>query len=132
MIENDETSRCIPPITPIYPATEGLSQRVFRALIYRALENLATESVPTLLPKNVKLGDRAHALHEIHFPTTEAQRDIAREHLVFSEFFAMQMLIAARRSAATLRSGQAHAGPGELLQKFLRGLPFDLTDAQRA
>jgi ATP-dependent DNA helicase RecG len=131
VIENDDdVSVHFRRITPIYPATEGLSQRVFRALIYRTLENLATESVPTLLPKNVKLGDRAHALHEIHFPTTEAQRDIAREHLVFSEFFAMQMLIAARRSAAAQRSGQAHSGPGVLLEKFLRGLPFDLTDAQ--
>ncbi len=42
----------------------------------------------------------------------------------------MQMLIAARRSATSLRSGQAHCGPGALLEKFLRGLPFDLTDAQ--
>jgi ATP-dependent DNA helicase RecG len=131
VIENDDDiSVHFRRITPIYPATEGLSQRVFRVLIYRALENLATESVATLLPKNVKLGDRAHALHEIHFPTTEAQRDAAREHLVFSEFFAMQMLIASRRSAAALRSGQVHAGSGEQLEKFLRGLPFDLTDAQ--
>ena len=131
VIENDdEISVHFRRITPIYPATEGLPQRVFRGLIYRVLENLALDSVPTLLPKNVNLGTREHALHEIHFPTTEAQREAAREHLVFSEFFAMQMLIASRRSAAALRSGQAHCGPGELLEKFLRGLPFDLTDAQ--
>ena len=131
VIENDDDiSVHFRRITPIYPATEGLPQRVFRSLIYRVLENLALDSVPTLLPKNVNLGTREHALHEIHFPTTEAQRDAAREHLVFSEFFAMQMLIAARRAATALRTGQAHAGPGELLEKFLRGLPFDLTDAQ--
>ncbi|HYJ04831.1 MAG TPA: DEAD/DEAH box helicase, partial [Chthoniobacterales bacterium] len=98
--------------------------------IYRVLENLALDSVPTLLPKNVNLGTREHALHEIHFPTTKEQQEAAREHLVFSEFFAMQMLIGARRSAATLRSGRAHAGSGELLEKFLRGLSFDLTNAQ--
>ena len=131
VIENDDDiSVHFRRITPIYPATEGLPQRVFRVLIYRALENLAPGSVATLLPKNVRLGDRTHALHEIHFPTTEAQRDAAREHLVFSEFFAMQMLIASRRSAAASRSGQVHAGVGELLEKFLRGLPFDLTNAQ--
>jgi ATP-dependent DNA helicase RecG len=131
VIENDDDiSVHFRRITPIYPATEGLPQRVFRVLIYRVLENLALESVPTLLPKGVNLGTREHALHEIHFPTTEAQRDAAREHLVFSEFFAMQMLIASRRSAAALRTGKAHSGPGELLEKFLRGLPFDLTDAQ--
>jgi ATP-dependent DNA helicase RecG len=131
VIENDDDiSVHFRRITPIYPATEGLPQRVFRSLIYRVLENLALESVPTLLPKNVNLGTREHALHEIHFPTTETQRVAAHEHLVFSEFFAMQLLIAARRFATASRTGQSHAGPGELLKRFLRGLPFDLTDAQ--
>jgi len=131
VIENDdEISVHFRRITPIYPATEGLSQRVFRGLIFRALENLDADSVPTLLPKSVKLGSREHALHEIHFPTTTAQWDEAREHLVFSEFFAMQMLIGSRRNEAVLRPGQRHAGAGALLEKFLRALPFDLTAAQ--
>ncbi|MEY2499620.1 MAG: ATP-dependent helicase RecG, partial [Verrucomicrobiota bacterium] len=131
VIENDdEISVHFRRITPIYPATEGLSQRVFRGLIYRVLENLDSDSVETLLPKGINLGGRVEALHQIHFPESEAQRDAAREHLVFSEFFAMQMLIASRRAAASARSGRAHCGPGMLLEKFVRGLPFDLTDAQ--
>jgi ATP-dependent DNA helicase RecG len=131
VIENDdEISVHFRRITPIYPATEGLSQRIFRGMIFRALENLEPNSVPTLLPKNVNLGTREHALHEIHFPTTAAQRDAAREHLIFSEFFAMQLLIGSRRSEATLRTGQAHSARGELMERFLRGLPFDLTAAQ--
>ena len=131
VIENDdEISVHFRRITPIYPATEGLSQRVFRGLIFKALEDLDPDSVPTLLPKNVNLGSREHALHEIHFPTTTAQRDAAREHLVFSEFFAMQMLIGSRRNEAVSRAGQRHGGNGELLEKFLCALPFDLTKAQ--
>jgi ATP-dependent DNA helicase RecG len=131
VVENDdEISIHFRRITPIYPATEGLSQRVFRGLIFNALENLDPETVRTLLPKNVNLGSREHALHEIHFPTTGPQRDAAREHLVFSEFFAMQLLIGSRRSDAILRTGQVHSARGELLEKFLRRLPFDLTAAQ--
>src|SRR5881394_186753 len=131
VIENDdEISVHFRRITPIYPATEGLSQRVFRGLIFKALEDLAPDSVPRLLPKNVNLGSREHVLHEIHFPTTTAQRDAAREHLVFSEFFAMQMLIGSRRNEAVSRMGQRHGAKGELLEKFLRALPFDLTKAQ--
>ena len=131
VIENDdESSVHFRRITPIYPATEGLPQRVFRVLIHSVLEKLALDSVPTLLPKNANLGTREHALHEIHFPTTKEQQEAAQEHLVFSEFFAMQMVIGARRSASAARTGQAHAGNGELLEKFLRSLPFDLTDAQ--
>ena len=131
IIENDaEISVHFRRITPIYPATEGLSQRTFRGLIYRALECLDGNSVETLLPPGVDLGERITALHQIHFPANHADLDPAREHLVFSEFFAMQMLIASRRSVAASRSGQAHCGAGVLLEKFLRGLPFDLTDAQ--
>ncbi len=131
VIENDdEISVHFRRITPIYPATEGLSQRVFRGLIFTTLEHLDSDSVPTLMPKGVNLGSREHALHEIHFPSNEEQRAAAHRHLVFSEFFAMQLLIGSRRSAATARPGQAHAAPGALLEQFLRGLPFDLTAAQ--
>lgn len=131
VIENDEeVSVHFRRITPIYPATEGLSQRVFRGLIYLALKSLDKASVETVLPRAIDLGQRIDALNQIHFPDSQVDLDAAREHLVFSEFFEMQMLIAARRSATSLRSGQAHCGPGALLEKFLRGLPFDLTDAQ--
>jgi ATP-dependent DNA helicase RecG len=131
VIENDEEiSVHFRRITPIYPATEGLPQRTFRGLIYRALESLDGNSVETPLPHGIDLGERIIALHQIHFPASQADFDAAREHLVFSEFFAMQMLIASRRSAAAARSGQAHCGAGVLVEKFLRGLPFDLTDAQ--
>jgi ATP-dependent DNA helicase RecG len=131
VIENDnEISVHFRRITPIYPATEGLSQRTFRGLIYRALENLDGDSVETLLPSAINLGERIGALHQIHFPESYADLEPAREHLVFSEFFAMQILIASRRSAAATRSGQAHCGAGVLLEKFLLRLPFDLTEAQ--
>ncbi len=46
VIENDEEiSIHFRRITPIYPATEGLSQRVMRSLIYRALEEVDGSSV---------------------------------------------------------------------------------------
>src|SRR5215212_8907904 len=128
--DDDEISVHFRRITPIYPATEGLSQRAFRGLIFATLENLDADTVPTLLPKSGKLGSREHALHEIHFPTGESERLAAHRHLVFSEFFAMLLLIGSRRSAATTRPGRAHGAPGALLEKFLRGLPFDLTAAQ--
>jgi RecG-like helicase/REP element-mobilizing transposase RayT len=131
VIENDdEMSIHFRRITPIYPATEGLSQRVFRGLLFQTLENLDGETVPTLLPKGINLGSREHALHEIHFPTDFAQRDAARKHLVWSEFFEMQLLIGSRRSELSLKRGQVHAAEGQLLESFLRQLPFDLTAAQ--
>ncbi|MBA2743064.1 MAG: ATP-dependent DNA helicase RecG [Chthoniobacterales bacterium] len=131
VIENDDDlSIHFRRITPIYPATEGLSQRVFRELIYHALQNLDEAEVETLLPRNVDPGGRRRALQQIHFPDDEQSLADAREHLVFSEFFAMQMSIASRRAELASCTGAAHSGSGELLERFLRALPFDLTDAQ--
>jgi ATP-dependent DNA helicase RecG len=128
--EDEELSIHFRRITPIYPATEGISQRVFRGLIFHALENLSDDDVETLLPRNHATGDRRSALQQIHFPESMEARDAGRKHLVFSEFFAMQMTIASRRAQAAARPGRSHSGSGELLERFLRALPFDLTDAQ--
>jgi RecG-like helicase/REP element-mobilizing transposase RayT len=131
VIENDdEISIHFRRITPIYPATEGLSQRVMRSLIYRALEGVDDSSADSLLPADLDGGARNTALRQIHFPESFEMLARAREHLVLSEFFAMQMVIASRRFESSIRSGQAHCSPGKLLGKFLQALPFDLTDAQ--
>ena len=135
VIENDEEiSIHFRRITPIYPATEGLSQRVLRSIVYRLLNELrpAPAGFETLLPRALMNGDmtRAAAIRAIHFPKNWEERDAAREHLVLSEFFAMQMLIASRRTDASIRTGEAHCGSGVLLDRFLKALPFELTRAQ--
>src|SRR6266705_4200673 len=120
-------------ITPIYPATEGLSQRVLRGMIYRLLNELPSgpAGLETLAPSDLVRGERRDAIRAIHFPDSWDERDAAREHLVLSEFFAMQMLIASRRTDASIRTGEAHCGSGVLLDRFLKALPFELTRAQQ-
>src|SRR3989441_3561311 len=131
VIENDEEiSIHFRRITPIYPATEGLSQGALRSIIYRLLNEISDEPLETLAPGGLVHGKRGDAIRAIHFPENWEARDAAREHLVLSEFFAMQMLIASRRSDASIRVGQAHCGSGALLDKFLKALPFELTGAQ--
>lgn len=131
VIENDEEiSIHFRRITPIYPATEGLSQRVLRGIIYRILHEFPKAAWEPIAPGSLVRGERSAAIRTIHFPESWGARDAAREHLVLSEFFAMQMLIASRRFKSSTRGGQAHCGPGALLEKFLKGLPFELTTAQ--
>ncbi|MGI8430705.1 MAG: hypothetical protein ACR2MW_00220, partial [Chthoniobacterales bacterium] len=117
IIENDEEiSIHFRRITPVYPATEGLSSRVLRALIYRLLDETdAAERV---------------TLREMHFPESWESLGEARAALVYEEFLAMQMMIAARRARSRARSGGAHCGEGKLLARFLEALPFHLTNAQ--
>jgi ATP-dependent DNA helicase RecG len=134
VIENDEEiSIHFRRITPIYPATEGLSQRVLRSLIYRLLNELPRDAddFEMLTPRDLVRGERSGAIRAIHFPDTWEARNAAREHLVLTEFFVMQMLIASRRADASVRSGQQHCGPGALLDRFFTSLPFELTTAQK-
>jgi ATP-dependent DNA helicase RecG len=133
VIENDEEiSIHFRRITPIYPATEGLSQRVLRSMIYRLLNELpsASAGLETLAPSNLVRGERPEAIRAIHFPASSEARNAAREHLVLTEFFMMQMLIASRRADASTRRGEKHCGAGALLDRFLKSLPFELTAAQ--
>ena len=132
VIENDEEKSIhLRRITPIYPATEGLSQRMLRSIIYRLLQDLDTAPIEPLLPEDLKDGDRAEAIRAIHFPESWESLTAAREHLVLSEFFAMQMLIASRRADSHARVSAAHCGRGDLLEKFLGTLPFEMTTAQK-
>src|SRR5262249_46939872 len=120
VIENDEEiSIHFRRIAPIYPATEGLPQRALRGIIYRVLHELPSAGLETNAPGTLVRGTRSEAIRAIHFPETWEARDAAREHLVLSELFAMQMLIAARRFESSARQGQAHCGSGALLDKFL-------------
>jgi ATP-dependent DNA helicase RecG len=133
VIENDEEiSIHFRRITPIYPATEGLSQRVLRSMIYRLLNELPSTDagLERLAPSNLAKGERRDAIRAIHFPASWEARDAAHEYLVLTEFFAMQMLIASRRADVSIRQGEKHCGAGELLDRFLKSLPFQLTGAQ--
>src|SRR6195256_3550739 len=104
VIENDEEmSIHFRRITPVYPATEGVSQRLLRSIIYRLLTELSDAPLETLVPAKLASGERRAAIRAIHFPESWEARDASREHLVLSEFFAMQMLIASRRAESGSR-----------------------------
>src|SRR4051794_25992759 len=132
VIENDEEILVhFRRIAPIYPATEGLSQRVLRGLIFRLLEQVQDASANVALPVSLVHGEHENALRKIHFPESEQQLRRVRDHLVLTEFFRMQMQIAAARAENSARIGWRHRTSGRLVDKFLRALPFALTDAQR-
>ncbi len=119
-------------ITPIYPATEGVSQRVLRGLIYRVLQEVDVRDDDVPLPRELRNGEpREDALRQIHFPESEEQLRAVHDHLVLGEFFRMQMQMAWQRASNVLRRGQSHTGSGVMLEQFVTSLPFALTTAQR-
>jgi len=130
IVEGEELSIHVNRITPIYRLTEGITQRMYRAAVYRVLEGLNLASLHDRLPRGLDPTPYGTALRQIHFPDSEAQREAARRHLVLGEFFAMQLFIGAKRAETVSRPGQNHCGPGALMERFHAGLPFPLTGAQ--
>ncbi len=114
VIENDEEiSIHFRRITPIYPATEGLSQRVLRGLIYRVSEEFESDDRQTFVA--AEIGPRRSCgapCRKSISRTVDERSPRARETLVLAEFFAMQMLLASRRSRSRAQKGAVHCGPG--------------------
>lgn len=123
-------------IVPIHPLTEGLTARVMRGLIWRALERFEGQiSEPTPSPINhpasKNLPTRANAVRMIHFPEELTDVEFARQRLALDEFVALQIQIQSRRkkfeaSAKALPC----SGDNRLIKPFLAQLGFKLTPAQ--
>ncbi len=127
--EEEDVSIHLNRITPVHPAGDGVSPRVLRSLIHRALQEMDLFSFPSLLPDAGPT--QASALRDIHFPESLEDFERARQQLVREEFLSIQLIIASRRSAWTRLDGAAKDAPGALLARLLAALPFALTNAQR-
>lgn len=122
-------------IVPIHPATEGLSPRVLRTVIHQALAGYL-DGVPELLPDGVRrrygLMERREALRGLHFPTVWGEADEARRRLAFDELLVLQLgILQRRRALEQVKKGYRYDSRSGLLDRFIGGLPFALTAAQR-
>ncbi len=124
------------PLQPIYPLTEGVSQRLLGRLTARALEGLPE------LPEwqdRACLGRRqwpsfSEALRRLHQPVSAAELALdsaPRQRLAYDELLANQLALALVRGSSARHAGRALAGDGRLRRAVLGALPFRLTAGQR-
>jgi len=122
-------------IVPIYPATEHLNQKFIRTTIRKVLIeyiNMVEEIVPDSMRIRLGFLPIRKALWNIHFPETWVLQERARVRLAFNEFFLLQLGIGIRRyKAENLVRGISHKPNPELMYKFQKLLPFELTKAQK-
>ncbi|MEI6193936.1 MAG: ATP-dependent DNA helicase RecG [Verrucomicrobiota bacterium] len=145
-------------IVPIHPLTDGLTARVMRTLIWRALEKFETEITEPAWSKlqvagckvQVENGEasraekpstfnlqpstlpvRANAVRMIHFPEVLTDVEFARQRLALDEFVVLQFQIQSRRKKfEALAKALPCAGDNRLMKPFLTQLGFKLTAAQ--
>ncbi len=117
---------------PVYPATEGITDRYLRSLIDRNLDPLLP-AVGDLLPPTVRelhgLMPRQTAVETIHRPADPSAFERARRTLAFEELLLLQVgLTQSERNVP----GQAHIPAAGLRDSFLAGLPFRLSGSQQS
>ena len=126
-------------LTPVYPATEGVSQKSLRSIIGQALAALEGE-LEEYLPECCLAGRPTlrQALRYVHMPPPEAEIDAltegehpAQQRLAFEELLAHNLSLRELRLKMQARAAPAIATDGALCQRLFEALPFQLTAAQQ-
>jgi ATP-dependent DNA helicase RecG len=120
-------------LTPVHPATDGVSPRTIRELVYRALARLGPISDP--LPQEILASESLEgedaAMRAIHFPADPQGLIAATDRLKFDELFALELGVAYRkRRIERAARGVPHRVEGPLVDRLLGNLPFEPTVAQ--
>ncbi len=118
-------------LVPIYPATEGITQRQLRLWIWRALELIDSIPEPYPIPVPPELLPLERAIRLLHFPETEADIEAARRRLAFEELVPLQYELQRRRyNLETRAKSPPCPGTNQLIRPFLKHLGFELTKGQ--
>jgi len=129
-------------LTPIYPATGGLTQGRLRMLVDRALRALGQQGVAELLPEalleRLRLPCLREALEFLHRPPVGTElaelasgRHPAQRRLAFEELLAHQLSLMELRRRSRREPARALPDAAGLEARLLQALPFRLTAAQQ-
>ena len=128
-------------IVPVYPLTEGLSQKVMRKVMRDVMDGFldsVRELIPASLLEPLQLPGLRQSLHDIHLPPSDRKLIDLNEGLTpphraiaFDEFFFWELGLALKKRGVTLEEGIAFQVTHRYTRQLARLLPFELTAAQR-
>ena len=142
-IDRPQTAPVATTLTPIYPATEGLSQQRLRNLTETALAwleqgNSLQELLPVELIEEYQLPPLREAIRTLHRPppdvdllALEEGRHWAQHRLAFEELLAHQLTMLRLRAELRSWSAPVMQASGELARAYTHQLGFPLTGAQQ-
>jgi len=127
--ETTHTARLV----PIYPVTQGLTQKQLRFLVSQVLT--LADSSKEWLAENIldkyDLIPLKDALRGIHFPDDDEDLVKSTERLKFDELFILQLRAELARNEMLFEHAPTLEFKKESIQAFVRSLPFTLTQAQK-
>jgi ATP-dependent DNA helicase RecG len=127
-------------LTPVYPATEGIKQITLRNLTEQALKLLNKGGLAELLPDGLyqhQIG-LVDALHLVHRPPPDVTLSLfeegkhpAQQRLVIEELLAHHLSVLKVRQQSRQQATFPIKPSADLLNQFLKNLPFKPTGAQQ-
>ena len=132
-------------LTPIYPATEGITQSRIRDLCGQALRHLDTHQIVELIPADINSGleqqlsySLVAALRLLHNPPPGTALHLlaegehpAQQRLAAEELIAHNLGLLRLRQKVQLQQAPLLSEDKSARNKFLEQLPFELTAAQQ-
>jgi len=120
-------------ILPVYPLTEGLSQRMMRRIARAALE-LGAGDVPEPLPGALRrarpLPEAPQAVRDVHFPEDLDAARNARRRMAYEELLLFQIGLAIMRDRMRRAPGISFRVGPNVDRRIRRLFPFEFTPAQ--
>ena len=122
----------LPPLFPVYPLTEGLSNKLISGLIRQAMPAIARMEDP--LPEDIReregLCTLAFALRTVHCPPDFQSLHTAKTRLAFDEFFRFALGLGMQGGGARVGGAPVCCVSEETFAGFRALLPYQLTVAQ--
>lgn len=120
-------------IVPIYPLTEGISNKEVRRIIetaYKDYSQYIEDIIPEDLIRKYNLMTRKDALKKIHFPEDYKEFERARATLAYEELLVLQLSLGLIRNRDLSVQGGIVYPKEDFIKDFIDKLPYKLTNAQ--
>ncbi len=124
--------RQLPPLYPVYPLTEGISNKMMSGHIAAVLP--LSETLQDPLPESIRASEGlctlGYALRGIHAPEDYATLHTAKRRLAFDEFFRFALGMGMAGRTARVTGAPTLSVSDAVMDEFLGKLPYTLTGAQ--
>ena len=120
----------VPVIEPIYHQIGSITSNQIRSIINSIKEFNVIEYVPEYLKEKYKLIDKKDAIMCIHNPKSELELRKSLAHLKYEELFLFMLKMNSLKLNKKNKIGLKRNVDRSLVDKFINGLPFTLTDDQ--
>lgn len=98
---------------------------------YEEYQDVIEEIVPESTRRKFRLLNRKEMIHDMHFPKTTQEFEIARRSAIFDEFFKYEARLALLKKLDRNDAGLLIKYDNSMLKRFISALPFELTNAQK-